>query len=592
MSGPVCQRAAKLLFEICMRTVGILRSAKHLQRHARQLKFSVLSGIIAALAIFLGLASSPVNAAPEVYTYCYGMTCYESLNAAENAMHAKGPVDAYLEQSYSYMRSDGTVSIVYRVPDQPPDILGDPGYFSGLGKPLGYECELAMTPFAGFYPGCKNEQEGFDVDIAYLTSQNGNAGCYAIDFHVTGEYDEDPFNSIHATPYDAGWFIFTSYSNTRKLKYSYTCPGYFDEREVEYQKIQTFSCKPGFRPFAIAGGLDEIKRRWPWKTYCGSDLAAEIQVRLLQNESCEANKNPCYPATGDKARFESGFEFAGRNFEHVYHSVRQFPSRLFPAGWRLSFEERLLPMSDNSNRYTYVNSKGYAETFWFANNAAAVGYSSSGSGKTLRRVPNDYDEYVKLVTQDGDVRSFDRNGYLVGIESTVNPKSNFRVTYFGEGMFNEGRVATLIDGMGREVRFTYKPHDLLLWARTPGCALPMEGQQSCGGNPWKSVDRQRRRQGGLVFTAADRSVPWLCSGLLGLRRDHDRLQLEADNGRHRSCVERRALTRSHAEAGTRQARRPRQRQAAWTARVRGSLRPQSPAVSVRCPPPGQPSRRP
>lgn len=425
---------------------------------------------ISAAVLFMAFAANSVRAAPtDEYIYCYGQSCHDSLDEAEAFMRASGPVEAYFQQFDSYI-SGGSVRIAYKAPEQQPEVMGDIGYYSGLSMTPAYACTPAASPWPGSH-GCKNEQEAYDLNIAYLSSSNGVAGCYASGFHLVGEWNDNPFDSAGATPYDAGYFVFNydSNSNTRALVYTYACPGFSEERRVEYQKIQDFKCQAGFRPFyGIVGGLDEIKRRWPWKTYCGSDARGEIVVRLLQTNSCEGGPNPCFPATGDKARFEPGFEFAGRQFEHVYHSVRQFPSRLLPAGWRMSFEERLTPMIENQNRYVYVDAQGYVEYFWFAGNSGDTGYSASASGRILKRDPQNHEAAITLRTRDGDVRSFDRNtGFLVSIKNPADPKRDLLITYYGGTQYNDGRVAALTDGSGREVLFTYKSHNLLEAALLP-----------------------------------------------------------------------------------------------------------------------------
>ena len=65
-------------------------------------------------------------------------------------------------------------------------------------------------------------------------------------------------------------------------------------------------------------------------------------VRVRRTESCSANKNPCYPATGEKQRHETDFEFAGEPFIRSYRSIGTFELGAMGARWSHSQGSRIV----------------------------------------------------------------------------------------------------------------------------------------------------------------------------------------------------------------------------------------------------------
>lgn len=378
-------------------------------------------------------------------------------------MRARNPDYPSLQQSRTSVGADGTIVMYYTVPDQPPAVMGDIEYGGGYGLPAPYRCSPANSPYP--FPGCASESELVSLNISYLTSFNGSAGCFATNFTLAGSYIE-PFAAVRVFGglSDKGYIDYTTGSN-RILTHQYTCPTINETRTVQLSKYQDFQCAPGFRPAGLSP--EEQLQRWPTKTYCriSIDLTELITARLLQIESCPANSNPCYPATGDKARFEPDFEFAGRKFNRVYHSLRQFPSVMLPEGWRHSLEERV---SGDRNSFYYLDENGYVEYFQYASDAASQAVSTTSTGRLFRRTPYNSTLGSEIISSDGDVRKFDRLGYLLSIQNSASPARNLSITYRGLDIFNDGRITAISDFYGRTTLFEYNSKDYLAAIQLPG----------------------------------------------------------------------------------------------------------------------------
>ncbi len=160
-----------------------------------------------------------------------------------------------------------------------------------------------------------------------------------------------------------------------------------------------------------------LSRAGQKKLYCqpkNDDRWAVIAAHLMQVSSCAANANPCYPSTGDKARFESDFTFAGRSFTRSYHSLRQLSAPNMARGWSHTFQESI--STSGSDKVRYVNEKGYIELYSFQSSSSATA-AGAISGRVIQRDPNNSSAGWKVFDEYGDVHEFDYRGRLVAIKS-------------------------------------------------------------------------------------------------------------------------------------------------------------------------------
>ncbi|UYC10504.1 RHS repeat-associated core domain-containing protein [Xanthomonas sp. CFBP 8445] len=191
--------------------------------------------------------------------------------------------------------------------------------------------------------------------------------------------------------------------------------------------------------------------RWSKKLYCqpkNDDRWAVIAAHLMQVSSCAANANPCYPSTGDKARFESDFTFAGRSFTRSYHSLRQLSAPNMARGWSHTFQESI--STSGSDKVRYVNEKGYIELYSFQSSSSATA-AGAISGRVIQRDPNNSSAGWKVFDEYGDVHEFDYRGRLVAIKSGSDRRGSVRLTYDG----TTTKLLSVADNAGRELLFDY-----------------------------------------------------------------------------------------------------------------------------------------
>ena len=196
----------------------------------------------------------------------------------------------------------------------------------------------------------------------------------------------------------------------------------------------------------VGSAWDDVEKKCT-----GPTSGSSGPLRITQFPSCAANANPCYPATGDKARFERGFSFAGRSFDYSYPSNRQVSSSLLSLGWVHSIEERLIK-TNSSNFIFYIDNKGYYQIFKFATGGAEA-ISESGE-LVMRRVANDvaWAQGIRIISKNGDVRHFDSIGRLVSIRNASAPDRDVLVEYDPS---NAWKPTILRDAKGRSIAFEY-----------------------------------------------------------------------------------------------------------------------------------------
>ncbi len=261
------------------------------------------------------------------------------------------------------------------------------------------------------------------------------------------------YNGQHATPYATigrtyGYgeirFLASQSGAQRGYRYSVWCPGWGtptpDQREAPIVKIQNFDCPAGFQPkqtsnpayFPKGTGVD-------WPRLCEPTMTAKYIYLYdsTQSESQPGNCNPCFPATGDKARTEVDFVFAGRVFARQYHSLGQFQSGPeFGARWSHTYSDALLS-SRGDARFT---DKGYLQTY-------ASGRGNQSAGETLRKLPSGDFQLTEAV---GTTRRYSPQGRLVAVD---DGSSQTIVTLAYD---SKGRLARITDGTGRALVFAYE----------------------------------------------------------------------------------------------------------------------------------------
>lgn len=386
--------------------------------------------------------------------------CFDSLAAAETYLRtarvSDHPETAHFKATFTHALADGRIVLSYRVPDQPPEIMGAVEYSSGsstysTGVGILGPCNPVPYPSSGY---CDSEQSVIDRMIAGTTKYD-TANCFHSNFRIQGEY-ASPYASVGSGR--SGSRLAGINYGERLLVDDYNCNGNISTNQQPMYKQQSYLCPLYFRgPIGLSAS--DILSRWPSKTYCRVDPAtpgiayASITKGLEQTESCRANENPCHPATGDKSRHEVDFTFGGREFARNYHSLRHLPSALMPLGWRHSYEERIV--SNDYITYLYTDENGAGELFTFPTTSSASAASSKTTKHRLYRDPNNSTLGTTLRSIDGEVRTFDRYGYLTSIANPTSPERNISIVYEQPGDLNDGRILLARDFQGRELIFDY-----------------------------------------------------------------------------------------------------------------------------------------
>lgn len=180
-----------------------------------------------------------------------------------------------------------------------------------------------------------------------------------------------------------------------------------------------------------------------------------------------------YPATGDKARAEPDFAFAGRTFTRHYHSLHQLTTNPgLAVGWSHTFGDRIEGIAGISPA-VLVDETGTYETFVLIGTQRYRGENSTD--KVLESFASGTVRW-RLRLAGGEIREFDKDGFLLKIANPADPRVEATVTYlrdpdvsYPNGKPNS-RVSTVTDGQGRVLRFEYSPAGLLWRIEQPNGA--------------------------------------------------------------------------------------------------------------------------
>lgn len=404
---------------------------------------AILSLILILTALFVGKA----NAQERIARYCY-QTCFETLHEAEAELREKaGPYGRLWRkrETRQYMNSaSGPILMIrYTVDDHAPSVLYKPGYVVGGWNSVQGICAPEVDPYNA--TKCGDEQKAVVAMMAEFRSTWHT--CTLVDEGYEGSYGS-PYVSVRRTN-GYGSISFTSVlagSEQRKYNYTVWCPGWGNgneppaKRYISLAKMQHFDCPAGFQPkhadnpAYVPGGL-----ALSWPLLCEPTMPAQaIYIyNSTQTESAPSNCNPCFPATGDKARFEVDFQFAGRDFVRSYHSLGQIQiSPDLGANWSHTYAG-VLTTTLGTGRFT---ERGYLETY-------QSGRGDQAAGETLTKLPSGE---LELIEASGATRRFDAQGRLIAVGDPL-PQNSVTLVYD-----SSGRLERAADGLGRALLFGYK----------------------------------------------------------------------------------------------------------------------------------------
>lgn len=419
--------------------------------------------------IFAMFSSSFAVAAPKQHSvYCPYFkenACYSTLAEAEVAIktgpYASRPEHKYLGKVWEEPQADGTTKYHYIVLNQPPERKNNIGYTGGVSSAfpgIGQVYCSSANPELGDH-ACADETELISGSIAYLSNPDRNAPCNASNFQVIGGYastfwdmDSSGVNS------DIGYIFYReSSTGTRKVTYNYSCPGGLNEtRDFAIDKNQGYKCPLGLQ--AIPGGFPRNAKELAFSSgkMCYSDTTAWIIAVPVPGQvgGCAANGHPCYPATGDKARFEPDFEFAGRPFLRSYHSLQQVGMQpAFAPGWVHSYSDRVRQVP-GLGQLELLRDDGFIERF--SRISGTSRYVSMDDAEKI--ISHNIDGSYTFFDGVGVTRAYDLTGRLLSVD-----EGNWKVTL----SYTNSGLATATDLQGRQLVFEYVDGKLVA-IRMPG----------------------------------------------------------------------------------------------------------------------------
>ena len=432
--------------------------------------FSVvtLSAALMALVVYLAPASALAQSVDT--EYCYGSVC-GTQKQAEDAMG-----DAYPNYRGLFKQKDKSVGFVsgklttlyitYNVPDQPPASMSQPVYGPDFGNPPPEYCAPSGDPI---YPrACTNDQ---DVVQGFVNFYINIYGASRVQHTVQGGYfspfsEASGFGTPPAGEPPRGWLRHNNEINTA-LQKSVTVTVFNTDGSIAYGhggsvrvfKFTSYTCATGF--IANAGAHPSYKPNAAsllTEPTCSATVYDQTITTRLRQSSCPSDKegnNPCYPATGDKARFETDFEFADRPYTRSYHSLRQAGQlpELAP-GWVHSYSDRISGNpSYASSPLLWTNDSGYLEIFKRVGSTNRF-VSEGNANKILDVVPTNTLPHKFILTDSGaQVRYFNAAGRLIQIEDSG---SVWKIAFAYDG----DRLMTATDQTGKLLQFNYSNNRL------------------------------------------------------------------------------------------------------------------------------------
>ncbi|MBX3711828.1 MAG: RHS repeat protein [Lysobacter sp.] len=427
------------------------------------------AAIIIALALsapWLAGTAKAQSTDDDSLLYCYGNQCRSSLGGAIGLIEAAYPdYEKLFEEVDKQIAFENgrprPLSFTFRVNPRPPSQILQPVYsMAAVTNPAPEYCGESGDPmypracasegeliqgFVGWYAqlyGANRVQHSIDRKSGYFepyaeVSSGGTAenpmGMYAHNNWRTGQIPE-----VTVTVFNENGTIAYGHGGTARLL-----------------KFTTFKCRKGF---TAKGGANPAYHPGTWNptepgTECRPSVGDQVIYTRLRQTTCPEGKdtnsqegNPCSPATGDKAQYETDFEFAGRPFGRAYHSLGQVEQRKALApGWVHTYSDRIYGSPGSlTSPLMLADSRGQIDVFVRQGNSSRF-VSESAANRVLDvETGNTY----KVTSQDGTVRRFNAAGRLVSIE---NADTAWRIEFAYAGEL----LATATDQTGRVLTFQY-----------------------------------------------------------------------------------------------------------------------------------------
>ncbi len=345
---------------------------------------------------------------------------------------------------------------IYEVKDRPDSQRYGPSYIEDQSDGIvsgSHGCVHGSDP--NLPDACASEEDL--VAKVMETYRNGRLDCS----HSAPELISDrlpPYagvagnNSSSSEPYGKIDYGAKQYRTVRN------CSGVQSSFIFKIFKVETFLCASGYSRLSDqtpGDGSGDITLPALCKYNGGTRT---INGPIQQFASCKASKYPCYPATGDKARDEPDFTFAGRTFTRHYHSFHQFRNNSGAGvGWTHTFGDRIFGIP-NASPAALVDETGTYESFIKLANGQYRGENSTD--KLLESYSSGTVRW-RLRLPGGEIREFNSSGQLVKIANPSDPRFDATLSY------GNGLLSKVTDGQGRVLAFDYSSEKMLAQITLP-----------------------------------------------------------------------------------------------------------------------------
>ena len=389
--------------------------------------------------------------------FCYqGSTqpCFDSLDKAEQAMRAAPEnvdiatrLEPYVTEPNPFT---GLASYKYFVRDQPATLY-EPSFSLGPNDNLVSINDCLKTSDPNNPSNCASEDDF--VAKAMAKYQRTFPSCTFTPAVLSFDSRKTPYNFVDAmtiintTNYGMVNYGDHVYKTTKTCSSSSTIYSFTVTKEASYTCNGTYFSRMGdVTPNDGNGDLS-------LPILCRYDgLKPVIAGPINQTESCAASKYPCYPATGDKARIEPDFEFAGRTYTRYYHSLRQLANDPSSAiGWTHTFGDHLHGLY-GAPKVSILSESGTYESFVRMDSGLYRGENSVD--KWIQPVDTSTVRW-RLLLSGGEYRDFDVDGRLLKIGMPADPRRDIVLSYAN------GLLSKATDGQGRAIAFEYDQNKML-----------------------------------------------------------------------------------------------------------------------------------
>ncbi|MEQ1513162.1 MAG: RHS repeat-associated core domain-containing protein [Lysobacteraceae bacterium] len=407
--------------------------------------------------------------------FCYQTTpqplCDDTQDKAEAKMRA-APENAsfatlLVQDEPTLQLSTQTATYVYRIKDQPATPLYTPSYQVGATGPEGgylqtggYGCTPSTDPNLGT-TWCVNEADL----VGKVMQRYGQAfpNCSFTGATLVEDLRVAPYKSVLANNFVTVLNGEVRYG-VKNYRTTRTCTSGTSDLIFPIYKTASFTCAAGYERLGDSVANDGLGDLVLPALCAKRTVVKTITGPMQQVRSCGVSKHPCYPATGDKARAEPDFAFAGRTFTRHYHSLHQLMTNPgFAVGWSHTFGDRIEGIPGISPA-VLVDETGTYESF--VTIAAGRYRGENSTDKVLESFASGTVRW-RLRLPGGEFREFDKDGFLLKISNPADPRMDATVTYlrdpdvsYPNGKPN-GQVSTVTDSQGRVLRFEYSAARLL-----------------------------------------------------------------------------------------------------------------------------------